>query len=168
MTTWFALMTIPQKEIAAQMILERRGYRCFLPTEDKVIRIRREKKRRVVTYPMMRGYIFAGFDSGVPWLDLARLNVIRGVVGFDGRPAPISDEAMRGLEKLSGARIPHKNSVNTHKALRAGDMAEITTGQFFGVIVPVSSIKGEKAKVLLQLFGGVKEVEIRIGDLAAA
>ncbi len=168
MTVWYALMTIPQKELASQMVLERRGYRCFLPTEIKYRRSRREKKRRAVTYPMMRGYIFVAFDGDIPWMDLARLNIIRGVVGFDGRPAPIDDDAMRRLEKMSGASIPHRSSVNTHKALRPGDMAEIVSGQFYGTIVQVTGIKGEKARIMLSLFGGERELEISASALEAA
>lgn len=167
--TWFALKTEPQKEFAAVRILQRLGYTVFLPIEDKTRRSRgRVRKRFVVTYPMMRSYVFCHFDGHPPWFRIARLNVIIGVVGFDGRPAAIPDLAIVKLMATSGQSIPHRRSVNTHKALKTGDMAEIISGQFFGQIVPVTGLRGQKAKIMLELFGTKREVDIPLSSLEAA
>ncbi|MBA2125073.1 hypothetical protein DLM45_02380 [Hyphomicrobium methylovorum] len=163
-------MTTPQKEFAAEMVLRRRGHDVFVPVETKIRRSRsRERKRIAVTYPMMRSYVFVGFEGEPPWYDLARLAVIQGVVGFDGKPAPISEAAIAKLKSLTGQSIPHGRSVNTHKALRPGDMAEITHGAFFGRIVKVVGLRGRKATIMMELFGGATEVAtILLESLEAA
>lgn len=168
--TWYALKTQPQKEFAAARILQRLGFTVFLPIEEKSRRARRvDRKRIVCPYPMMRSYVFCAFEGHPPWLRIARLNVIIGVVGFDGRPAPISDLAIVKLMAISGQAIPHRRSVNTHKALKPGDNAEIISGPFIGTIVKVVGLKGRKAKIMMELFGSAEQVtEIRLDQLEAA
>ena len=181
---WYALRTHPQREFAlagrydqdgdwVKGVLERQGYQVFCPTETK-FRKTIKKGRRVSipkTYPMFTGYIFIG--GSFSWLHLLAEPHVLGVVGFadaygERRPAPISEAEMAKLRSMSGSLVPHQRSVNTHRALRVGELAEISVGPFQGQIVKVEGIHGRKAKVFMNLFNVRKEVEIDLANLDAA
>lgn len=171
MTIWFAAKVAPQKEFACEEILTRRGFRCFVPREGKwKTASRRKKEKRFVEYPMLRSYVFIASAGALPWDELARINVINGFVSVngDGYPTAISDKAMAGLQQISGGYVPNRKSVNTHQALGPGDTAEVAHGPFFGQLVPVTGLNGEKAKIMVDLFGKPHEVEISIWALRAA
>jgi len=183
--TWYAIRTNPQREflLAGRYdengewrpgVLEKKGYdQVFCPTETK-FRKTIKKGRRVsipVLYPMFCGYIFVG--GRFSWLELMAENYITAAVGFPDefgrrRPAPISDSEMAKLREMSGGLIPHRRSVNPHRALRVGEMAEISIGPFAGQIVEIKGIQGRKAKIFVSLFGHATLTEIPIGDLEAA
>lgn len=184
MSEWYAIRVHPQREMTLAGrydengdwlpgMLEKRGYQVFCPTEIKFRKTIRKGRRVSVprVYSMFVGYIFVG--GKFSWLDLMAENYITGVVGFPDefgrrRPAPISESEMAKLREMSGGLIPHRRSVNPHRALRVGEMAEISIGPFAGQIVEIKGIQGRKAKIFVSLFGHATLTEIPIGDLEAA
>lgn len=165
--TWYALRTAPQREFAVEAMLRIKGYEVFLPTETKVRRQQgRNGKRVTVTYPMFVRYIFVG--GKFSWLHLMAERHVSGVVGFDGTPSPISDAEISRMRAMSGSNVPHRHSVNPHRALRTGELAEITSGPFAGQVVKIEGLHGQKAKIFMNLFGTRKEVEIATDKLEAA
>lgn len=165
---WFAIRVAPQREFAVEAMLRRQGIKVFLPTEVK-FRKTIKKGRRVsvpVTYPSFVRYLFV--RKPFSWLHLMAERHITGVVGFEGVPAPIADAEIERLRSDSTSTVPHRHSVNPHRALRTGEMAEICEGVFSGQIVKIEGLHGRKAKVFLNLFGGQKLVEIDIAGLEAA
>lgn len=171
MSHWFAIRTAPQREFALageHGILRKKGYEVFLPTETKKRKSIKKGRRFVyeVSYPMFTRYIFV--REGFSWLELMAERHVSGVVGFEGQPAPIPDAEITRLKAMSGALIPHRRSVNPHKAVRKGEMAEITYGPYAGQVVKIEGLHGQKARVFLTLFGGAREVEIKLAQLEAA
>ena len=162
--TWYAIRTAPQREIAVEAMLRRKGYDVFLPIEVKSKRMGK-KKYVAVTYPMFTRYMFVG--GGFSWLHLMAERHVTGVVGFDGSPAPISDTEIAKLRNMSGD-IPHRHSVNPHRALRTGELAEIQTGPFAGQVVKIEGLHGNKARIFMNLFGVRKLAEIELSKLEAA
>lgn len=182
---WYAIRTHPQREfllagrpnadgVWLPGLLEKKGYdRVFCPTETK-FRKTMKKGRRISTpvlYPSFTGYIFVG--GNFSWLHLMAEQYVLGVVGFadergERRPAPISEVEMQKLRSMSGALVPHKRSVNPHRALRVGELAEIAVGPFAGQIVKVEGLHGRKAKIFMNLFGTKKMVDIDLSSLEAA
>jgi len=183
--TWYAIRTAPQREFLLagrhdefgewkSGLLEKKGYASvFCPTETK-FRKTIKKGRRVsipVLYPMFCGYIFVG--GAFSWLELMAEPHITGVVGFpdefgNRRPAAISESQMEKLRAMSGGLVPHRRSVNPHRALRVGEMAEIAVGPFAGQVVEIKGIQGRKAKIFVSLFGHATLTEIPVADLEAA
>ena len=163
--TWYAIRTAPQRERAVEAMLRVQGYVVFLPVETKIKRVGLKRTRREVVYPMFVRYLFV--RAPVPWLHLMAVNHVTGVVGFDGTPAPIEDHEIERIKNMSG-NIPHRASVNPHRALRTGELAEITAGPFSGQVVKITGLHGNKARIFVNLFGGVKEAEILLADLEAA
>lgn len=164
---WYAIRTAPQREFAVEAMLHRKGYEVFLPIEVKTKLITRPRRSvKEVRYAMFIRYLFVG--GRFSWLQLLSENHVSGVVGFDGRPAGIPDAEIARLRSMSGSAIPHKWSVNPHRAVKTGDLAEISTGPFAGQIVKVEGLHGKKARIFLNLFGSRKEVEIDAANLEAA
>lgn len=194
--TWYALRTAPQREsLAALMIPKRTGYTVFMPVEYKWRRqARYTRKRARVAIPMFRGYIFARIDADVRWQELIEIEVpskeigpeiktradkdrlftvdsvriLQGVVGFNGRPAPISDVAMEDLFRLHGKTVPHRKSVSTHRSINVGDLVLITGVGFDGHQFEVRSIGKGEAKVAMKWFGTVRETTVPMESLEAA
>lgn len=183
--SWFAIRTAPQREflLAGRHdgdgswlpgLLEKKGYsKVFCPTETKYRKTIRKGRRMSipVLYPMFVGYIFVG--GGFSWLNLMAENYVQGVIGFpdehgNRRPAPISETEMDKLRAMSGGLVPHRRSVNPHRALRVGEKAEIAIGPFAGQVVEIKGIQGRKAKIFVSLFGHATLTEIAVADLEAA
>lgn len=164
--TWYAIRTAPQREIAVEAMLRRKGYEVFLPTETKIRRPSiKSRKRLAVIYPMFTRYVFIG--GGFSWLHLLAERHVTGVVGFDGAPAPISEAEILKLKNMSGD-IPHRHSVNPHRALRTGELAEIQSGPFAGQVVKIEGLLGNKARIFMNLFGVRKLADIELSKLEAA
>jgi transcription antitermination factor NusG len=115
---------------------------------------------------MFGRYLFV--RAPIPWLHLMAQRHVSGVVGIDGVPSPIANAEIEKLRQMDGSAIPHRTSVNPHRALRTGDLAEIQAGPFSGQVVKVAGLYGAKAKIFVNLFGTVKEAEISVEDLEAA
>lgn len=176
---WYALTVPPQKELAAEQILRRVGYAAFVPVEPRYPRKNRyartrDKKAEPRNFPQLPRYVFAGFDARenegeIPLFRLSSLNVITGVVGFNGTPAKLREEAVKKLMQLSGVSIPWRAAPSPHKSFRAGDLVNVEAGIFTGQkLLPIVEIDARKAHFWLQLFGKEQLVGIPLEFLAAA
>lgn len=165
MSDWFVLRTEPRKEFAVEEILRRRGLRTFCPVETKWRRCGR-RRRSPVSYPMLPRYVFAG--GADPW-DVVHTfdgRGVQGVVTVNGRPGLISQDAVERLARISGGLVPTRTRV--HRAFQVGDLVEIAGKGFQHLAVPILSIKGETARVLITLFGAPQEVDVPVSQLDAA
>jgi transcription termination/antitermination protein NusG len=173
--TWYALTVPPQKERVAETILQKVQVPCFVPVELKYPRKRarfqaRDKKLEPKRYPMFIRYVFAGFEGPIPLYDLSRLNVVTGVVGFDGRPFPIPQSAIDRLMKLSGTSIPWRNAPNPHKSFRTGDTVELVEGAFTGHTVDIIEVDqdGKFFEFLVRFMGKQQRVRQPLAFAEAA
>ena len=163
---YYALMTAPQREADVKAVLDKSGYRVLMPVEQVWRRVSPfSKRRKLVAYPLFPRYLIVGYAGGMPWLHLAGVRHVTGVVGFDGTPAKISGKDMCTILSMT---VAPRAVLNPHRALRAGDLAEITSGVFVGRIVKIEGLTGRKARIFLDLFGTLKEVEIPVEALEAA
>jgi transcription antitermination factor NusG len=183
--SWYAVRVAPQKEFTLggrhdasgewfPGVLERKGYsQVFVPTETK-FRKTLHKGRRVsipVLYPLFTSYIFVG--GAFSWQHLLTENHVQGVVGFpdehgNRRPAPISESEMDKLRAMSGGLVPHRRSVNPHRAWRVGEKAEIAVGPYQGQITDIVGLHGRWAEIFVNLFGSRRLVTILSEHLEAA
>lgn len=165
---WFALRTAPQREFAVEQILKRYELSAFVPVETKWKRVGAKKRRTPFSYPMLPRYLFVACDC--PYEDILYrpwCRNVSGVVSFDGRPAIIRQDAIQRLAKMSGAAIP-TSATSVHRSFAPGDRVEIVSGPYQGWLVPIESIRGDAAKVLLNMFGSERPIEIPLESLEAA
>lgn len=164
--TWYALTTVPQKEFLAEAILRQRGFDTFLPVHKKWRRPNKFiRERRLISYPLMRGYIFVREPL---WVELFRLRIVTGVVGIEGEPMPISDGSMAHFFKAEFMPRPEEKYMKPHKEFKVGDMAEISAGPLAGRILHISDIHGKSARAVLDLLGKDTPIEIDLENLEAA
>ena len=177
--SWFALQVSPQKEIVAQKILRRRGFKTFVPVKvewrhssPKAKRTRQPKEP--FSYPVAPRYVFVGIDRrrSDAW-NVLRLPCVQGVVGgLDGRPLQlVTKEMVRLIRRTAtGINAPEAQKfMRTHHEFAVGDIVRVMDGPFEGLSVPVVEITGGLARLGLSLFGGaVDGVEVRLDWLEAA
>jgi transcription antitermination factor NusG len=170
---WYILRVEPQKEFAAEQIIDKRGALSFVPVEEKFPRLKRgsrarDKHAEPKRYPIFRGYVFAGFNGVVPLYQLARLYVIKGVVGFEGKPYQVPQDMIDKLKAQSGKHLPRRSSPNPHKSFDVGETVEITGGPFEGWSLPIVGISGKMAEFLVQFMGKEQKVKVPLSFLEAA
>jgi transcription antitermination factor NusG len=174
---WYCFLTEPKKEReAARQLYKRGGFPAFVPLETYMRRKRGGKSRQAtpITYPMLTGYVFAGFDQPVNWYRMFSKSGdgfgcwLYGVVGFDGLPAALPPESVDYLWSLSGTAVPHSGSVQLRKAAREGDYVRIASGAFVGWEGRVEGITGDTAEIMVELFNRQVKRHEPLENLAAA
>lgn len=161
---WYALRVSPQKEFAAQEILTRKGITTYCPSDRrwrKVSRYVRAKELR--DFPLVPGYIFAGFRPGTQlWFDLFSINIIIGCVGINGEPRRIPGEAMSRMIRIyrNGLTRPDEEHPMPAHEFSVGQSVRVVNGPFEGMQVPVVSVSGANARVLMDMFNSTFEVEM--------
>lgn len=147
-------------------MLKRHGLHVFLPTEIKWRRVtRHEKKPRV--YPLLPRYLFVA-DAN-PWELMRQYNGrgLTGVLTLDGRRAAVaSQREIDWLAAQSGGYVNTAQRVG--KALEPGKLVQVTAGPYKDWTVKLESINGRTARILMHMFGGVREVEVPLAQLEAA
>ena len=171
---WYILKVEPQKEFAAVEIIEKRGAMSFVPVELKHPRQSRYRRRAVdkkaepKKYPIYPGYVFAAFNGILPMRQLARLYVVKGVVGLDGYPYEVPHSIIDKLKEQSGKTFRRKSTPNPHKSFDVGESVEITGGPFEGHTLPIVGISGKMAEFLVQFMGKEQKVRVPLNFLEAA
>ncbi len=164
--TWYAFRTVPQRErTAAEILASRFDLATMLPLETRFIRRSDGTKKKEKSYPALVGYVLADLPHDAPWYRILNLDCIISVVGFDGRPAPLNTAS---VERLS--RVNHITSSvpNRRKSFQKGDHVCATSGPLYGMETRIEDIRGCRARVIVELLGSRREVEIHLSQLQAA
>lgn len=165
--TYFAFRVPPQKEFATVEALKRRGFSAAVPFEVRFLRRHGRKRQKIERpYPLLIGYVIVDMQEPFPWGAIFRLDLIKSVVGFGGVPAPLNPEQTQRMIGLSGQQFPNRR--NTRRSLAKGDLAYLNGHGYSEFPVKVEGIEGERAKVMLELFGTEREVMVRLETLRAA
>ena len=161
---WYAYTTEPQKELKAQEILTRLGFRVALPVETKKRRVSRHAKK-TITYkkPLLVGYIFVDIPPHIPWSDPLYYYVCRTIVGVDCEPVAIDGEAIERL--LDVANVEHVEPVCRFKQ---GDSVKMMSGPLMGLPMRVHRVRGKEATALFKMLGCDREVFINLDNVVAA
>lgn len=167
---WYAFRTEPQKEFAAQEIVNRHGYRAIVPYEWRMVRRSRHvKKKTYNVYQHLIGYVFVEFKHPPNWYEMFSMRCLKSVVGFGGVPMPIPQAGIDRLVSLTNMHVPHVHSRNTRRAsFMPGDTARIADGPFKGLEGRVEAVKGKHARMAFEMLGCVREVDVPIETMEAA
>ena len=139
--SWFAVQMSPRHEAKVAAFLNYKGYQHFLPT----YRSRRIWSDRIKTVELryFPGYVFCRtMDKMAHGLVLTTPGAIR-VVGFNGKPYPISDQEIDAIRKAvlspDAAPCPY---------LKVGQKVRITDGPMAGVTGILAQIKNRHRLVI--------------------
>lgn len=165
---WYLFKTMTTRETATEQILRSRGFVPFLPVERKEVKLRRWKgdpKTEVRDFALYPGYIFAAHDgSGDWWTRITALRPIFGPICCEGVPAVIPVAEIERLASLSG----NVKMLPKGPRLAPGVRVRITEGIYQGHVVPIESIKNDRARLPLSIFGSERSVVVRVEHLEAA
>jgi transcriptional antiterminator RfaH len=124
---WFALYTKPRHEFKAAEHLKLLGIHHYLPVVSK--KKQWSDRKKIVTEPLMRGYIFIFADEKERLLALEEYSIVRCI--FDnGKPAVIPEWQMDNLARF----LKQENEFYLHEGLIPGTKVLIKSGPFEGVV----------------------------------
>lgn len=134
---WFALYTKPRSEFKAASQIESIGVSYYLPSITKVSQWTDRKKK--ITEPLIRGYIFIYADERERLLSLEQFSVVRCV--FErGRPAKVPDWQIENLKNM----LKNDAEFLISNKLAPGIKVKIKEGPFEGVIGTIQDAENGK------------------------
>lgn len=138
---WFALYTKPRGEFKAARHLEAAGVEYYLPTYVKISQWSDRKKK--ITEPVLRGYIFIFSDEKDRILALEQPSVVRCIFEH-GRPARIPEWQIDNLKRM----LQTDAEFHILEGLVPGVKVKIKEGPFQGVIGVVKEAEVGKSIVV--------------------
>jgi len=137
-------------------------FRILVPVE-KVIDVKKGKKKRILQKKVFPGYIIVEMIlTDESWNLVRNTPGVTRFVGSGGKPEPLNNEEVeRILKQISG-----EISI-TKVDLQKGDSVKIISGPFsdqIGVVQEIDPDK-EKVRVLITFFGRETPVEVSFSDI---
>jgi transcriptional antiterminator RfaH len=161
---WYLVATNPQKERRAQLGLEFRGYKTFLPACSKEVKSGRQTKE--VIRPLFPGYLLVNL-AGLPWYPIRRVDGVHSIITNHMKPVALPEGAVKEIVRLSHEEqdIDPAAAVPT---LREGDQARVINGPFASFMSTVVAVlPNGRAQVLVDMFGRATEMELELIHLEA-
>lgn len=147
---YFAVQTLPGRELGAAAQLGAQGFRPFLPLLLKSVR--HARKFRTVRAPLFPNYLFVALD-----LQRHRWRSVNGTFGvarllmMGELPTPVPAGVVEPLVALSDA----SGLIHFDKGLKPGQKVKILSGPFAEMIGVLERIDGAgRVKLLLDVMGG--------------
>ncbi len=191
MINWYVVRTAPgtsrqapprpntpsdrQVESLAERAVRDAGLIAYTPSMRKDIIHHRTKKLITRKFPLMAGYMFAGFPARPNFMRLATLREIHSILGADGHPWQIPTREIERFQQAEAdmqfddtreARI-HRQEIGRTARLTAqmqfptGTTVSLNGGPFTGFSARVTSVTGRNTlRAMIQLFGQLSEIEV--------
>jgi transcriptional antiterminator RfaH len=160
---WYVVYSKPHKESAAQFHLCAKGLEVFFPR----LSLPRSSKRANPIIPLFPNYLFVRFDiDSEEYGYVAWSPGVNRIVGFNGQPIPMDEEALGFLQSRSNA----EGIILAESSLRPGQEVRITEGPFnglLGIIREPPNAKG-RVKVLLTLLNRPAAVDLPLDCIETA
>jgi transcription antitermination factor NusG len=134
---WYALYTKPRHEFKAEVQLNSVSVENYLPTHTTLKQWSDRKKK--VTSPLFRGYIFIHSDEKERILAVEQTAVVRTVC-FNGKPSAIPDWQIESLRKM----LTETPDVVISDKIESGTKVKIINGPFRDVIGVVTGHQQER------------------------
>lgn len=170
-----------KEESIAERAIRDAGLIAYCPSMRKDVIHHRTKKTITKRYPLMTGYLFAGFEAAHPnFMILGSLREVSSILGVNGKPFQVrhadvqrfmDEEADMQFDDTKAARIHRREIGRTERATlemtyAAGTAIIVNDGPFAGHHGAVKSITGRKTvKAIMNLLGGLVEIEVPVESL---
>lgn len=151
-----------------QVILNRLGFEVYMPAryEWRVVnRFTKEKERQPIQ--RLPGWAFIGFDDAPRWNVLKDSGMVSFFATIDGRPALLTDAEMMKIRQRFGdvTKPDVERFMRSHAEFSVGDMVALPGGPFDGVQFRVREISGEVTRVIGDILGASRDIEVSTWDL---
>lgn len=158
---WHAITVAPNREFAVAEKLHRHIVATRIPVEWRWRKTIAKGEKNAQRYPVLPGYVFAGFLSPADWYQLRLIDGLRGVVCVDGRPARLTSADVASIEALNQPAPTEKPD----HSWRRGDKVSIKLGTLAQLDATVARIIGGDVVLIASLLGGEKEIRMKVGDM---
>lgn len=167
--SWYALRTLPQREQMVKKYLVYRGHQAFTKLERRFGRWHKGK-RTDKEYVAAPGYVFVGLpvvpanDTDVtnPWAFTRTCHLIRSVVSYGGKPAPLHPGGLADFLGYDDFSAPDYMRYFHTSPFEIGDLVKIDTPSFEGFELRVKDIQRGEAIFDLVMFAGQAPTEMRV------
>jgi transcription antitermination factor NusG len=132
---WFALTVKPQHERAVAEQLKAKSLEGYVPIYSS--RRRWSDRTKVVELPLFPRYVFCRFKFEERVKILSILSVT-SIVGFGGRPSPVSESEIETIKSLVSSGLPLAPSPSIH----VGQRVRIVEGALCGLEGVLARDKG--------------------------
>lgn len=151
---WHVFVVQPMSEDSVRAWFARRGIEAWFPTEQAWRRVPRARRKRVpYERRLVPGYVFARFDGEPVWSEVRKCRWLRRVVGCDGRPAPVSDDAMAEMARVPWRLEAMRKAAEEARRIVPGDRALIRDGAMAGWVVEVREVHAGIARLVVPILG---------------
>jgi transcription elongation factor/antiterminator RfaH len=161
---WYAVRTLPGREMRARAQLENQEFRTFLPRGLKTVR--HARKFATVTAAFFPQYLFVMLDlARHRWRSINGTLGVASLVMQGDLPHPVPHGVVETLVDLTDAR----GLLQFGQELQIGDRVRVTAGPFaekFAICARLDD--SDRARVLLDIMGGQIAVSIGRDYLRAA
>jgi transcription elongation factor/antiterminator RfaH len=160
---WYAVRTLPWREVRACVQLQNQNFRTFLPQSVKTVRhARKFSTGRAAFFPQ---YLFTSFD-----VTRDRWRSINGTIGVSGLvmqgelPHPVPHGVVETLLNMTD----EEGLLQFGPQIRVGDRVRVITGPFAERFAVCARLNGpDRVRVLLDIMGGQVPVDVRRDQLVA-
>ncbi|WP_341939638.1 transcription/translation regulatory transformer protein RfaH [Marinimicrobium sp. C2-29] len=158
---WYLVQCKPRETFRAEQHLANQGFDCFHPTHP----VKRKRRDKIVwvTEPLFPHYLFIRLDYASNWGVIRSTRGVVKIVKFEGRPRPVSEEIVYGLEQHCA--ILH--GAEPEPLFRPGEKVMITEGCFRELEAIVQTTKGdERVVLLLNLLNQPQSIELPLSAIS--
>jgi len=168
--TWLCIRTITRQEKRAAQGLTQLGpdVAVYLPCSTAWRRHANRKER--VQRPLFPGYLFVSLPDSLQHAALGVDGVQDFIRSRAGEPRPLSvdPQAVEGLRALEQAGGFDDTRRSKEAEIFPGAKVRIAAGPFSGFIATVQKARGNRVKVLYEMFGRSGAMTVDAGKLRAA
>jgi transcriptional antiterminator NusG len=158
---WYAIRTRSRGEKVVREQVMQRGIESFLPLRTRVSQWKDRRKR--IDWPLFPGYCFARFTGEQKLLVLQSPGVVEIIGSALGRPEPIPDSEIMGLQILISTGQPY----DAHPHLEQGMTVEVIRGPLIGIQGRLlKKTEGCRLLITINLIGQGAVVHINADDIA--
>ena len=165
MLAWYAVQVKRHEEQRTERYLGLKSISALLPLVEVVRRYSQRKVRHLE--PLFPGYLFARMHPPEllpgPWSTLRWAPGVSRILGTDDAPVPVPDEVLETIK----ARMSGRGYVKPEIRYLPGSQVRVRHGPLAGLDAmferPLS--RPERVRVLLQLLGQTRAVELDLVDL---
>ena len=156
---WYAVLTRPQKEGLAELLLRKQGFETLYLHYHTTIKHARRTRNVIRAY--FPRYLFAGAADGLSVPQINRTIGVSTVVYCGDKPLDIPAaviEELRSRGDRQGRVKMTPQAVGQHRRrFRKGEQVRIMDGPMAGLFAIVSLDNGRAVRVWLDMFGGKVE-----------
>ncbi|PTB88709.1 transcription/translation regulatory transformer protein RfaH [Pseudidiomarina aestuarii] len=146
--TWYVVRSKPRQEQRAFAQLKNQGMQPYLP-KVQLTRVRRGKRKQVVE-PLFPGYLFVTLSNYDEQFHKIRHTFgVASLLRFGNKPATLPAELIAQLRELEADASPAVDYLNREHSPQVGDLMEVMSGPFAGLLARILILDGDERCVVL-------------------